>query len=157
MEIFFNYPLVAALVAVNVTQLLKLPINYIITRRFEPLIIFSNGGMPSSHSSLTVALATALGIQYGVSSPLFALALIFALVTMWDAAGIRYQASKHAQLLNLLIQGFQLLIEQIKYRSASPAEFSAPPLKEILGHKPLEVMVGMLLGILIAFIVALFY
>jgi acid phosphatase family membrane protein YuiD len=157
MELLFNYPLVTAIIAVSITQLLKLPINYVINRRFEPLIIFSNGGMPSSHSSLTAALATAIGIHYGVGSPLFAIAIIFALVTMWDAAGIRYQASKHAQLLNLLIKDFQLLIEQIKYRSISPTEFSAPPLKEILGHKPLEVMVGMVLGIIVAFIVALFY
>lgn len=157
MELLLNYPLVTAIIAVSITQLLKLPINYVINRRFEPLIIFSNGGMPSSHSSLTAALATAIGIHYGVGSPLFAIAIIFALVTMWDAAGIRYQASKHAQLLNLLIKDFQLLIEQIKYRSISPTEFSAPPLKEILGHKPLEVMVGMVLGIIVAFIVALFY
>lgn len=157
MEIFFNYPLMSALWAVIFTQLLKFPLNYFINGRVEPLIIFSNGGMPSSHSSFTAALTTALGIQYGLSSPYFAIALVFTLITMWDATGIRYQASKHAQLLNVMIEDFQLLIEKIKYRAQSPEEFLGSPLKEILGHKPLEVFIGMLIGIGVAFLSILFY
>ncbi len=157
MDVFWNYPLVAAFLAVILTQLLKFPLNYLINRRIEPMIIFSNGGMPSSHSSFTAALTTALGIQYGLDSPHFAIALVFTLITMWDATGIRYQASKHAQLLNVMMEDFKLLIEQIKYRASSPKEFLESPLKEILGHKPLEVVIGMIFGIIVAFFVALFY
>ncbi len=157
MEVFFNYPLIAALLAAIFTQLLKFPINYLMNRRVEPLIIFSNGGMPSSHSSFTAALTTALGIQYGLTSPYFAIAFVFTLITMWDATGVRYQASKHAQLLNVMIEDFQLLIEKIKYRASSPEEFLDSPLKEILGHKPFEVFIGMLIGIGVAFLATLFY
>lgn len=157
MEVFFNYPLMAALLAVIFTQLLKFPINYLINRRVEPMIIFSNGGMPSSHSSFTAALTAALGIEQGLTSPLFAIAVVFTLITMWDATGVRYQASKHAQLLNVMIEDFQLLIEKLKYRATSPEEFLDSPLKEILGHKPFEVFIGMLIGVGVAFLTTLFY
>lgn len=151
---FENYPLISALIAMILAQMIKLPVHYIIDQKFEPLIMFSNGGMPSSHSALVSSLTTALGIQYGLGSPYFSIALIFALITMWDAAGIRYQASKHAQILNILIHDFQNLVEHVKYNSKKNhvplKELIGAPLKELLGHKPFEVLVGSLFGILIA-------
>lgn len=152
-----NYPLIAALSAMMLAQIIKLPINYIVNRKFEPMIIFSNGGMPSSHSAFVSSLTAAIGIEYGLNSPYFAIAAVFALITMWDAAGIRYQASKHAQILNILIQDFQNLVEHVKYKSKKSnvpiKELLGAPLKELLGHKPFEVMVGSLFGIAIAFII----
>ncbi|MGD9676836.1 MAG: divergent PAP2 family protein [Vulcanibacillus sp.] len=157
MALFNNYPLISAMAAMFFAQLLKFPVNAIINRKIEPMIIFSNGGMPSSHSAFVSALTVAIGIQYGVGTTYFAISFVFAAITMWDAAGIRYQASKHAQVLNVLIKDFQLLIEQVKYKSSNPKEFSGSPLKELLGHKPFEVFIGSIFGLLIAFIVKALY
>ncbi len=157
MILFNNYPLISALVAINFAQLLKFPLNILINHKIEPMIIFSNGGMPSSHSAFVTALTVALGIEYGVDSPYFAISFVFAVITMWDAAGIRYQASKHAQILNILIKDFQLLVEQVKYKTSGSNEITESPLKELLGHKPTEVMFGSLLGVVIAFIVQIWY
>lgn len=149
-----NYPLIAGLLAMVIAQIIKLPVNYIINQKFEPMIIFSNGGMPSSHSAFVSSLTTAIGVEYGVDSPYFAISIVFSLITMWDAAGIRYQASKHAKILNILIQDFQNLVEHVKYKSKRNnlplKELLGVPLKELLGHKPFEVLIGAFLGILTA-------
>lgn len=151
-----NYPLIAAILAMIFAQVLKLPIYFIVHQRFEPMIMFSNGGMPSSHSAFVSSLTTAVGIEYGLHTPYFAIAAVFALITMWDAAGIRYQASKHARILNILIQDFQNLVEHVKYKSKKNhvtfKELFGDPLKELLGHKPFEVLIGSLLGIIVAMI-----
>lgn len=152
-----NYPLIAALSAIILAQIIKLPINYFVNRKLEPMIIFSNGGMPSSHSAFVSSLTAAIGIEYGFNSPFFAITAVFALITMWDAAGIRYQASMHAQILNILIQDFQNLVEHVKYKSKKSnvplKELLGAPLKELLGHKPFEVLVGSLFGITVAIII----
>lgn len=153
LNIFNNFPLMTALLAMILAQALKLPIQYIITGKFEPMIVFSNGGMPSSHSAFVSSLSTGIGIEYGVESPYFAIAFVFALITMWDAAGIRYQASKHAQILNILLHDFQNLIEHVKYTRKNNTSFMdaiGSPLKEILGHKPFEVLMGALFGMFVA-------
>lgn len=150
-----NYPLIIALLSMFFAQLIKLPINFIMNNKFEPMVIFNNGGMPSSHSAFVSSLATAIGFEYGLDSPYFAIAAVFALITMWDAAGIRYQASKHAQVLNILIHDFQNVVEHVKYKSKNHVALKdalGPPLKELLGHKPFEVLVGSILGITIALI-----
>jgi len=147
-----NYPLVAAVLAMVLAQLIKLPTYYFFTQKFDPMIIFSNGGMPSSHSAFAAALTTALAIDYGTQSPYFAIATVFSLITMWDAAGVRYQASKHARILNILIGDFHNLVEHVKYNkdNVSFKELLRNPLKELLGHKPFEVLMGALFGILVA-------
>jgi len=151
---FNNYSLIAALVAMVLAQIIKFPINIIVNKKIDLMIIFSNGGMPSSHSAFVSSLTTALGIEYGVDSPYFAIATVFAFITMWDAKGIRYQASKHAKILNILIQDFQNLLENLKYKTKR----THVPLKELLGHKPFEVLVGALFGIVVAFMTQnLFY
>ena len=119
------------------------------------MIVFSNGGMPSSHSAFVSSLTTAVGIQHGADSSIFAIAAVFSLITMWDAAGIRYQASKHARLLNVLVQDVQALIVHLKQKTKREQHI---PLKELIGHKPLEVFVGAILGIVIGFSIEyLFY
>ncbi len=153
-SLFHNYPLIAAFIAMMFAQIIKFPIRIITHKKVEPMIIFSNGSMPSSHSAFVSSLTTAIGIQNGVNSTLFAIAFVFSLITMWDAAGIRYQASEHARILNMLVSDFLKLVEHVKYNSKkdhlSFKELFGTPLKELLGHKPFEVLVGAIVGLSVA-------
>jgi len=98
------------------------------------------GGMPSSHSAAVSSLATAVAITDGLGSSLFAVATWFAIVTMYDAAGIRRAASIQARILNQMIE------ELFKGHPISEVK-----LRELLGHTPIEVIVGMALGIVVAY------
>ncbi len=103
--------------------------------------IFDTGGMPSSHSATVSCLATAVGMYSGFQSISFLIALIFSLITMFDAAGVRRNMGRQARVLN------QILDELSKGRAVQDAK-----LKELLGHTPVEVFVGAFLGMLIAYI-----
>lgn len=105
-------------------------------------IIFATGGMPSSHSSTVVAMATSIGLIDGFGSTMFAFSTCFALVVMFDAAGLRRNASKQAHVLNRIIKEF----------FSHETNVSKEKLKEFLGHTPSEVMVGGLLGVLVSLI-----
>ena len=107
-----------------------------------------SGGMPSSHSSTVVSLAIATGISYGVDSTLFAIALIFAIVVMYDATGVRRETGKQAVILNRLLLDNPF--------SWTGKEFEKK-LKEYVGHSPFQVLMGAILGILIAVIMAYVY
>jgi len=137
----------SAFAAMLFAQGSKLFTHLLFNRKWEPAIVFSNGGMPSSHSAFVSSLTTAIGLEQGVQSSLFSIAIVFSLITMWDAAGIRYEASKHAKVLNVLVQDFQSLVEQLKYKTKR----EHIPLKELIGHRPLEVFVGAIFGIFIGF------
>lgn len=97
--------------------------------------VVSSGGMPSSHSSLCMAVTTAIGTQHGFSSSLFAMALCFSLIVMYDAAGVRRHAGAQAEVLNTVVR--ELL---------SMHAVSQKKLKEVLGHTPLQVLMGAILG-----------
>ncbi|MEX1021253.1 MAG: divergent PAP2 family protein [Litorilinea sp.] len=99
-------------------------------------VLFRTGGMPSSHSAMVTSLATVLAVQHGLGSPLFAVAVIAALVVMYDARGVRHQSGQHARILN------QILRELFSGQPISEQE-----LKELLGHTPTEVIVGSIVGI----------
>ena len=99
-------------------------------------VLFSTGGMPSSHSALVTSLATATGIQYGFGSAYFALASVLALIVMYDARGVRQESGQHARVLN------QIVRELMAGHTISERE-----LKELLGHTTVEVFVGALVGI----------
>lgn len=103
-------------------------------------VLFSTGGMPSSHSSTVTALGTSVGLVAGWESPAFAVAACFAFITMFDAAGLRRSASLQAMALNQIIR--ELL--------APDHNLNRRKLKELLGHTPLEVMVGATLGVAVA-------
>ena len=134
-----NTPLLAAVISWAIAQGTKIILTLVIEKRFDATRLVGTGGMPSSHSALVMALAFAVGKQNGFESPFFAIALILALVVMYDAAGIRRAAGKQAEILNLLIEKHQLPdIEK---------------LKELLGHTPLEVLAGAILGITVGFCV----
>lgn len=152
MELFLNFPIWAALSAIIFAQVIKVPIRLIATKEFRPGLAFSTGGMPSSHSAAVSALTTAIGIVEGVSSPLFAISLIFSVITMYDASGVRRHAGRHAVVLNKLIDDFQLFFETAKDWKRKEEYEKRQELKELLGHEPSEVFFGGITGILVAFL-----
>ena len=114
MSLFENFPLWAALFAVLFAQFIKVPVQFIATRKLDWALMTSTGGMPSSHSAMVTALATGVAIESGLNSPLFAVATVFAIVTMYDASGVRRQAGKHATVLNQLVFEFKKLVSEVK-------------------------------------------
>jgi uncharacterized protein len=142
-QVFMNYPLVSALVAVTLAQLLKFFYFLFKDKKINFRYLVLAGGMPSSHSSMVIALSTAVGIQEGWKSPLFAMAIIFASVVLYDAAGVRRAAGKQAKVLNTIMDDL-----------ADTRRIKSERLKELLGHTPMEVWAGVLLGIFVALIFA---
>ena len=117
-------------------QLYKVIYDLITTKKFNFKRILGAGGMPSSHSAIVVSLATMIGKYEGVDTPIFALSLIMAFVVMYDACGVRRAAGKQAALLNKIIETPGLTGVQVSER-----------LVEVLGHTPIQVLVGALIGI----------
>lgn len=136
-EITYNVPLWAAMISWAIAQGSKIILTLITEKRFDATRIVGTGGMPSSHSALVMALTFSVGKYNGFGSPLFAMALIFSFVVMYDAAGIRRAAGKQAEIINMLL---------LKHEVPDMEK-----LKELLGHTPLEVFVGGLLGIAVGF------
>ena len=122
-------------------QLFKLIWDLVKEKRFNFKRILGAGGMPSSHSAVVCSIATLIGKYQGVDSAVFGLAVIFALVVMYDAAGVRRAAGKQAKLLNKIIETPGLQAVQVQEK-----------LVEVLGHTPTEVFVGALLGISVGMI-----
>lgn len=118
-------------------QLFKVIYDLVTTKKFNFKRIMGAGGMPSSHSAVVTGLATLVGKYEGVGSPIFAVTLILAFVVMYDAAGIRRAAGKQAALLNKIIETPGLTGMQVSER-----------LVEVLGHTPMQVVVGALIGII---------
>ena len=123
-------------------QIIKTTLHTIVSRTFVAERLVGTGGMPSSHSATVCGLATSVAITCGLSGAEFAIAVSFAIVTMYDALGIRRQAGKQAQILNEMIQVFA----DMGREEISPED----RLKELLGHTPLQVLAGAVLGIIIA-------
>jgi len=135
--LFSNRVLVAALAWWAIAQLLKVPINYAVHRRIDLRLWVSSGGMPSSHAALVCAMATAVALKDGLSSPLFAICVALAMVVMYDATGVRQAAGKQAAILN------QIIDELFQGHPISDLR-----LKELLGHTRIQVIAGALMGIL---------
>lgn len=123
-------------------QLTKMLNAFLKTKKLDFRYIVSTGGMPSAHSSMVTGLATSIGINCGFKSPIFALSMAFALLTMFDASTVRRAAGEQARLLNEMIEE---LFKQHR--------FSERKLAELLGHTRLEVFLGMVMGIFVALIV----
>lgn len=157
MNLLGNFPLVAAVLGIIIAQTVKVPIRLLITKEFNPGLAFSTGGMPSSHSAAVAALSTSIGITEGLQSPLFAAACIFSVIVMFDASGIRRQAGEQAVIINQLINDFQYLIDGTKDWKDKKDDEKRQELKEIMGHQPIEVFFGAILGIGIAFLLHQFY
>lgn len=147
-QLLSNYPLMSAVLAWFVAQVIKTAIDAYFNKGINWERMTGSGGMPSSHSSTVVSLAISTGISYGVDSTLFAIALIFAIVVMYDATGVRRETGKQAVILNRLLLDNPF--------SWTGKEFEKK-LKEYVGHSPFQVLMGAILGILIAVIMAYVY
>ncbi|GHO84330.1 divergent PAP2 family protein [Dictyobacter formicarum] len=134
-----NRVLLAAFLAWGVAQVSKTVLELFKQRKLALSRLVSSGGMPSSHSALVTGLATAVGRQVGIASPEFAIALVLASIVMYDAAGVRRAVSIQARILNQMI-------EEAFQGSPMAAE---KRLRELIGHTPIQVFVGGLLGIAI--------
>lgn len=138
-QLLANDALIAAALAWFLAQISKLLIVLMRERQLQLSYLASSGGMPSSHSAVVVALATRIGMDQGVASPMFAIAFIFAGVVLYDAAGIRRAVSVQARILNRMLE------EVLELK-----RFNERRLLELLGHTPFEVFIGSLLGMLVA-------
>lgn len=141
-----------SLFGVFFAQAVKVPIHLIVARRLDWHLLISNGGMPSSHACAVTALATAVGLESGFDSMIFAVAAMFAIITMFDAAGVRRQAGEQASLLNQLRRDFGIFTSEFKAWQEKTDYEKQKDLKELLGHKPVEVYSGAILGIVLAFV-----
>ena len=137
--IFQNHVLIVMLTAWLLAQIIKIPLDFLYTHRWNWALLLSVGGMPSSHSALLTSATTAIGLYYGFDNPLFALGIAISMVVTYDAAGVRRQAGIHAQRINVLFS--ELLHGHM---------LNEKDLREVLGHTPLEVVGGILLGIIVA-------
>ncbi|MCL4529292.1 MAG: divergent PAP2 family protein [Chloroflexi bacterium] len=141
-----NHVLIAALAAWFTAQVIKVPIEYLRSRRWMWGLLLTTGGMPSSHSALIVGATNAIGLYVGYDSPLFALGIAIAMIVTYDAAGVRRQAGMHAERINYLFD--ELLKGHI---------WDEDELREVLGHTPLEVTGGILWGILVTTLIWLMW
>ncbi|KIL46903.1 membrane protein [Jeotgalibacillus alimentarius] len=153
MEIFSNFPLWASLFAILFAQVVKVPIQFIASRKVDWSLVTSTGGMPSSHSAAVTALATGIAIENGLASPVFALATVFAIITMFDATGVRFQAGEQAAVINQLMRDFNKFVSDAKGWQNKDEEEKRKELKTLLGHKPIEVFFGGLTGIFLTLLV----
>ena len=141
-NIFDNHVLLVALIACFTAQALKLLIELIKNGKVSVSVLTTTGGMPSAHSALVTALAAGVGQTIGWDSPEFALATVFAIIVMYDAAGVRQAAGKQARILN------QVIDEMFQ----DHPEIAAERLKELLGHTPFQVIAGSALGVTISWL-----
>jgi len=140
-EILGNYALWIALCAWFVAQVIKILLELIRKKKLNLRLLMSSGGMPSSHSSFVTAVTTVIGLTEGFDSPIFALGAIVSLIVMYDASGVRRAAGNQAKVINDLIASIE-----------NPNIKLDKKLKEMLGHTPVQVAAGAVLGIAIALI-----
>ncbi|HZX46479.1 MAG TPA: divergent PAP2 family protein [Clostridia bacterium] len=138
-KVLENKVLMVALVSWAVAQGSKVLIEVLSYRKVDLKRFVGSGGMPSSHSAFVMALSTGIGKLEGWESPLFAIALSFAFVVMYDAAGVRRAAGKQAEILNIIIK------DVIEHKVLKEER-----LKELIGHTPIEVIIGGIIGVITA-------
>jgi len=144
-QLFQNRVLIVAVLSWFIAQCAKVVIILIRDRRFRIRRLIGSGGMPSSHSAFAAALSMGLGLHEGFDSPVFALATAFTLIVMYDAAGVRRAAGTHARALNQIRDILEDIIEKGK-------PLDERRLMELIGHTPVEVIVGAALGIAMAYL-----
>ncbi|NTY02203.1 divergent PAP2 family protein [Deinococcus sp. JMULE3] len=142
-DLLSNRWLWVAVLSSTAAQLLKVFLILLIERRWRPAAFMETGGMPSSHSAMVAALTTGVGITEGLGSPLFAASAVFALIVMYDATGVRHSSGQQARLLNELVEELRAVVRE---------GFAPNPVRVLLGHTYLEVLIGTLLGITAGFI-----
>ena len=140
--IFDNQVLLVSIFACLAAQGLKVVIELIRNRKINLRYLVTTGGMPSAHSALVGGLATAVGQTAGWSSTEFAIACLFAVIVMYDAAGIRQAAGKQARIINQMLEDYL----------QNGKDFDEEKLIELLGHTPFQVFVGLALGIVVSLV-----
>ncbi|MDP4083509.1 MAG: divergent PAP2 family protein [Bacillota bacterium] len=133
-----------ALMSIGLAQGLKIPIHYYKKREWHPEVFFETGGMPSSHSAGVASLTTYIALKQGLPAFDFALSLVYGLIVMYDAQGIRRQTGELTLKVNSLDELVRKIDkdEAVEYKSKTPKK-----LKEVLGHRPSEVVGGAILGV----------
>ncbi|MDO4244400.1 MAG: divergent PAP2 family protein [Deinococcus sp.] len=139
-ELLSNRWLWTAVVASTSAQLLKVLLILLLEWRWHPAAFMETGGMPSSHSAMVAALSTGVGLTEGWNTPVFAVAAAFAMIVMYDATGVRHSSGVQAKLLNELVDELRAVVRE---------GFAPKPLKVLLGHTYLEVLIGSLIGVLV--------
>jgi acid phosphatase family membrane protein YuiD len=141
-EVFNNNILIAGFLSWLIAQVLKIFTDFYKNKKLDATRIVGSGGMPSSHSSLVMGISTAVGLKYGWGSDLYIIVLIFSLIVMYDASGVRRSVGTQAALLNKIIRDI--------YKHKKIEEKELKELKELVGHTPKEVIAGAVLGIIMA-------
>jgi acid phosphatase family membrane protein YuiD len=134
-----NYIFGTTVVAWLAAQSIKVLLGVFREKRFNFRWFVGTGGMPSSHAAGVSALATSIGVSYGFDSALFAVTLVFSLIVLFDAQGVRYSSGKQAEVLNKML-------DDIYWKK----RLDGNELKEFLGHTPVEVFAGIALGIIVS-------
>ena len=147
-ELLHNQIFISAILGWFVAQVLKTLIHMIISKQFVAERMVGGGGMPSSHSATVCALATASGMRYGGGSFEFAISAMFAIIVMYDAMGVRRETGKQGRVLNEMLEIFTNMGNRISAEER---------LKEFVGHTPLQVLMGALLGVFLAVMVGNIY
>jgi acid phosphatase family membrane protein YuiD len=138
-QMFRNKIFMVTLLSLVIAQAIKVIIGVIIQRKFDFRWFAGTGGMPSSHTAAASCLATLIGFNYGFDSVYFALAASFAIVVMFDAQGVRHATGRQARILNKIMDDMYW-----------KGKIQEGRLRELIGHTPIEVIVGFLLGVFIA-------
>ena len=137
--------IIIPILTIIIAQIIKTIIELIVTGKFSLERLFNgSGGMPSTHTSLVVSITTVIAIDFGLKSPLFAMCLVFGVIVMYDAMGIRYETGKQAEIIN-------------KLAKSSKLKHDFKDLKEQIGHKPVEVIGGIITGIVITILINSFF
>lgn len=147
-EISSNQVLVSAVVGWVTAQVLKTIIDFALNKSFSAERLVGSGGMPSSHSATVCALVVSSSFCYGVGSFEFSVSFVLASIVMYDAIGVRQETGKQAKLLNIIMEQNILRLDNHEFQKR---------LKEFVGHTPLQVFAGAVLGISLAYMVNLFY
>ena len=146
-DFFGNYMLMSAVVAWLSAQIIKIFTGAFQNRKMSlKTLLFSSGGMPSSHAAAVVALAISSGLSQGFGSPVFAVCGIFSIIVMIDASGVRYETGKQGKFLNEIAEHIF---------SGEPEKVNTG-FKELVGHTPLQVVMGALLGVVVAIVLSFF-
>lgn len=144
-QILDNHILIAAAVGWAVAQLIKTLIHFIVYREWKAERLVGSGGMPSSHAATVCAMTVSALIHCGLDSPIFALALILMAVVLHDARGVRFETGKQAKMITAITNFIE--------KSYNEDVFPEMELKELVGHTPLQVLVGAVLGIVIGIMI----
>lgn len=142
-ELLENRFFITGLSSWAVAQVLKVVIYTIVNKKLDITRLFGDGGMPSGHSATVTSLAVMAGIVYGTGSFQFAIAALLAIIVCHDAMGVRLETGKQAILINEIIKSFDVF---------SSEELPEVKLKEFVGHTPIQVLTGIIIGIINAFV-----